>query len=108
MISSAIAILLAVAAAEDPVEVRRAYSRCLKEFVQTSLDKKVELVAFDSAFASACQDKEVRLKAMLIQSGITKGMKRNISEKATAEEIADYRIMAKEEFQSQLETTPKP
>ena len=108
MISSATAMLLLVAAPETPGETRGAYSRCLKEFVQASLDKKLDAAMFDAAFAAACQDKEVRLKSLLIKSGVSVGMKPRESEKATSEEISEYRLMAKEDFQAQLASAPKP
>jgi hypothetical protein len=108
MISSALAMLLAVAAAENPVQVRGDYSRCIKQFIRSSVEKKLEPASFDTAFAAACQDKEVRLKALLIKTGLSMGMKPKESEKATAEELSDYRVMAKEDFQAELASAPKP
>jgi hypothetical protein len=108
MISTAIALVMFTAAPEDASSVRSAYSRCLKEVVKTSVEKKLALTSFDSAVAAACADKEAQLKALLIKSGAATGLKRAVSEQATAEELRDYRTMAKEDFQAELASAPQP
>jgi hypothetical protein len=107
MISSALALLLALAP-QNAADTRVAYSRCLKEFIQASVEKKLDPAGFEAALAGACQDKEVRLKSLLVKTGVSLGMKPKDSEKATNEELSDYRVMAKEDFQAQLAGAPKP
>lgn len=107
MISSAFALLL-VLAPQNAADTRGAYSRCLKEFIQASVEKKLDPAGFEAALATACQDKEVRLKSLLIKSGVSLGMKPGDSERATSEELSDYRLMAKEDFQALLASAPKP
>ena len=106
MISSAIAMLLMASAPQASQDTRGDYSRCLKDFRKTSLDRKLDAVAVDTAFASACQDKEAVFRAAQIKSGVALGMKRAESEKATSEEIAEYRSLAKEEYRAELASAP--
>lgn len=108
MISSALALMLLAAAPNSATQSREAYARCLKEVVKTSVEKKLEAVAFDSALASACRDKETLFKTNMISADLAMGLKRASSEKAMSEEIADYRTMAKEDFKAALAEAPKP
>ena len=50
--------------------------------------------------ATACKDKEAALKSALIAADLALGLKRAASEKSAAEQLADYRIMAKEDFEA--------
>jgi hypothetical protein len=102
MISSALAMLLLAAAPNTAAQSREAYARCLKDVVRTSAEKKLEAVAFETELASACKDKEATFKTHLLSADMALGMKRAASEKALAEQISDYRAMAKEDFQAAL------
>ena len=108
MISSALVILLLAAAPNGAAQSREAYARCLKEVVKTSAEKQLEAVAFDSALASACRDKENLFKTNMISSEVAMGVKRAVSEKSMVEEISSYRTMAKEDFQAAVAEAPKP
>jgi hypothetical protein len=44
----------------------------------------------------------------MISSEVAMGIKRTVSEKGMADEIADYRNTAKEDFQAALADAPKP
>ncbi len=109
MISVAFASLLLTAALPDQTAAaREAYARCLKEFVRAGVDKKMDGPAFEAALASACRDKEALFKTTLISADTAMGIKRAASEKASLEQISDYRLMAKEDFQAELASAPKP
>jgi heme oxygenase len=108
MISSALAMLLLAAAPNGAAQSREAYARCLKDVVISSVEKKLEAVAFDAALASACRDKETLFKTQMISADMGMGIKRPSAEKAMSEEIADYRNMAKEDFKAALADSPKP
>jgi hypothetical protein len=108
MISSALAMLLLAAAPNGAAQSREAYARCLKDVVKASVEKKLEAVAFDTALASACRDKETTFKINMVSSEVAMGIKRTVSEKGMADEIADYRNTAKEDFQAALADAPKP
>ncbi len=108
MISSALAMLLYVAAPNATAESREAFARCLKDVVRTSLEEKKDAATFQAALASACKDKEVMLKSALVSSDVAMGLKRAASEKASAEQIADYRVMAKEDFEAAIAEASTP
>jgi hypothetical protein len=107
MISVALAALL-LAPSSAPAQSREAYARCLKELVRTSSEKKMEAAAFEAALAAACRDKEALFKNAMISSEVGLGVKRAVAEKGIAEEIADYRSMAKEDYQATLASAPAP
>jgi heme oxygenase len=108
MISSALAMLLFAAAPNSAAQSREAYARCLKDVVISSVEKKLEAVAFDAALAPACRDKESSFKATMISADVGMGIKRASAEKAMSEEITDYRNTAKEDFKAALAEAPKP
>lgn len=97
MLSPALATMLLLAA--DPaVQAREGYALCLKEFVRSGVEKKIEAAAFDSALKSACLDKEALFKNARMSADGAVGIKRAESQSALAEEITDYRNMAREDF----------
>ena len=98
MVESALAMLLVAAAPNATSENREAFARCLKDHVRGSLEQKVSAEAFGSSLAAACKDKEAALRNALIAADLAMGMKRAASEKSADEQIADYRVMAKEDF----------
>lgn len=106
MISIALASMLAVAASPSS-DSREGYARCLKDFMRTSLEQKMEPFAFDAAVANACRDKQLLFKTALVNADVAMGMKRAVSEKAIGEQIADYVAMAKEDFRAELASAPK-
>ena len=108
MISLALATMLMTAAPGAPTQSREGYARCLKDFIQTSLQQKMEPTAFDAAISSACQDKQALFKSAMVASQMAEGMKRPASEKAIGEEIADYLSMAKEDYRAELAAIKTP
>lgn len=108
MISLALASMLLAASPAAPAQSREGYARCLKDFIRTSLQHKMEPAAFDTAIASACQDKQALFKSAMVASQVAEGMKRPASEKAIGEEIADYLLMAKEEYRAELAAVQTP
>jgi hypothetical protein len=100
MVEFTIAMLLIAAAPGATSENREAFARCLKDHVRTSVEQKATAEVFGSSLASACKDKELALRNALIAADIAMGMKRAASEKSAAEQVADYRIMAKEDFEA--------
>ena len=108
MISTALAMMLFYAGPNATAESREAYARCLKDFVRASAEKKLEPAAFDAAIGTACKDKEAMLKSALTSADLAMGLKRAASEKSTADQIADYLSMAKEDYKADFETASKP
>ena len=108
MISAAVAMLLLGAAAEPPAKSREAYARCLKDLARTSLEKKMDAAAFDTALAAACRDKEALFKTSLVGSEVAMGVKRAVAERGIQEEIASYRTEAKEGYRAELASAPQP
>jgi hypothetical protein len=108
MISTALVLMLVYAGPNAVAESREAYARCLKDFVRTSSEKKMEPSAFDAAIMSACKDKEAMLRTALTSADLAMGLKRAASEKSTSDQIADYLSMAKEDYKADFETAPKP
>ena len=104
MISYAIATMMLVAA-PNTGPVRENYARCLKDFVRDGVDKKMDAAAFASAFEAACRDKEASFKNAQISADVAMGLKRPASEKAIGAEIADYRAMAKEDFEAAIKAS---
>jgi hypothetical protein len=102
-----IALALFVAAGSPSSEGREGYARCLKEFMRSSLEQKMEPAAFDGAVVSACRDKQSLFKTALINADLAMGMKRAASEKAIGEQIADYISMAKEDYRAELASAAK-
>jgi hypothetical protein len=107
MISIALAFTLAATAGGPASVSREGYSRCLKEFMRTSLEKKMEPAAFDAAVATACQDKLALFKTALVNADLALGIKKAASEKGIRDEIADYVAMAKEDYRAELASAPK-
>jgi len=100
MVEYTLALLLVAAAPNATSENREAFARCLKDHVRTSLEQKVSAQTFGSSLAAACKDKEVALRSALIAADLALGLKRAASEKSAGEQLADYRIMAKEDFEA--------
>jgi hypothetical protein len=107
MISVVVALLLPIAA-DNPAKSRDAYARCLKDFVRTSVEKKMDAAGFTAALNGACRDKEALFKNVMVSSEVAIGIKRAVSEKGVSDEINDYRSMAKEDFEAALASAPKP
>ncbi len=107
MISVVLASMLLVAAPNSAAQSRDGFARCLKDLVRSSVEKKMEPAAFDTAIAGACQDKMALFKAAMVNSDVAMGMKRAASEKAIGQEIADYIAGAKEDFRAELAAAPK-
>lgn len=107
MISVVVALLLPVAA-DSPSKSRDAYARCLKEFVKTSAEKKLDSGAFAAALGGACKDKEALFKNVMVSSEVAMGIKRAVAEKGISDEINDYQSMAKEDYEAELASIPKP
>lgn len=105
MISSALATLILLAAPNATAQAREGYARCLKDLVRTSAEQKVDATAFESTLAASCKDKEAAFKSARIASDIALGLKRASAEKAMADELADYRSMAKEELLEALKAS---
>ncbi len=101
MISSVLAGMLLLAA-NPTADTREAYARCLKDFGRKAAEEKMDAAAFDAGIASACKDKEALLKTALINADVGMGLKRAAAEKSTAEQIADYLSMAKEDYRAGL------
>lgn len=114
MISSALAMLLlmaapAPAAGKNPAaQSREGFARCLKDFVRASAEKKMDAAAFESALSAACRDKETLFKNTMVSSEVALGIKRAVAEQGIQGEIADYRAMAKEDFQAELTLASSP
>ena len=108
MISTALALMALYAAPNATADSREAYARCLKEFVRTSAENKVEPAAFDTAITTACKDKEAMLRTALTSADVAMGLKRAAAEKSTAEQISDYLSMAKEDYRADFQTASKP
>jgi hypothetical protein len=106
MISLSFAML--VAAQGGLSDSREAYARCLKDFSRNAIEQKTEPAAFETALAAACKDKEALLKSALLQSDRAMGVKAAASEKGAAEQLADYRAMAKEDYAFEWEAAAKP
>ncbi len=106
MLSPALATMLLLAA-NPAAQAREGYARCLKEFVRTGVEKKIEAAAFETELKSACLDKEAVFKNARLSADGAVGIKRAESQNALAEEIADYRNMAKEDFVAAV-STPAP
>ena len=107
MISSVLALLL-VAAPDAVGQNREAYARCLKDFARASIEKKLEPAAFETELAAVCKDKEAVLKSALLKSDAAMGIKAAVSQKSTAEQIADYVAMAKEDYRFEFDSATKP
>ena len=99
MVHTAMAMMLLMAAPDAMKQSRENFGRCLKDVVRTSIEKKIDLAAFSTSLGEACKDKEQALRATLLAADAAMGLKRAASEKATDEQIADYRMMAKEDFE---------
>ena len=108
MISTALALMLLYAGPNATSESREAYARCLKDFVRNSAEQKMEPAAFNTAIVTVCKDKEAALKAALTASDLAMGLKRAASQKSTAEQIADYLSMAKEDYKADFDASSKP
>ncbi|MDP8912855.1 MAG: hypothetical protein M3N39_04675 [Pseudomonadota bacterium] len=100
MVEYTIAMLMVAAAPNATAESREAFARCLKDHVRASLEQKASAETFGSSLAAACKDKEAALRNALIAADLALGLKRAASEKSAAEQLADYRIMAKEDFEA--------
>lgn len=98
MISSALAMMLLVAAPDASGQARKDFARCINDFVKQGVEKKMEAAAFDGSVDAACKDKEAAFQAALISGYVSTGVKRPEAERMVVEQIGDYRITAKESF----------
>lgn len=99
MISPVLALALLSMAPSDPNPMRKAFAACLKDFLQTSLDKHVAIDAFDTALASACADKENAFRTAAIAFDVSHGVSRKTSEQGVADEVVDFRSSIKERYE---------
>lgn len=69
MISTMLAMTLAATAAQaDPVnDARRAYSECMRNFMRTSLQQRMEPTAFETALEGQCTDRAVSYREAMIR-----------------------------------------
>ena len=108
MISSALAMMLLVAAPDASGQARKDFARCINDFVKDGVEKKMEAAAFDGAVDAACKDKEANFRTALVGGYVSTGMKRPEAERVVVEQIADYRITAKEAFREFLPPAETP
>lgn len=108
MISSSLVLALAVAASNPAANSREAFARCIKDVAKTQAATKADAATFSAALSGACKDQEAAFKSALLSADLKLGMSKAASEKAASEQIADYRLMAKEEFEDSLKTVTTP
>ena len=111
MISSILAMSMAMAMqpADTTRAPREAYTRCLRTFVQRSLDDRMTPAAFETAFPQACPQQEAAYRAAVIQREVASRISRANAEESANLEIEDARVNFRGTFEmSQPEPAATP
>lgn len=111
MISSAIALLLAVAAQQviDPAaKARDAFTGCLNKHMQDSLDSRTAPEAFDQSVVQACATERDMFRNAVIQREQSFGESRAAGEEYAEIEIEDARANTRELYRLNHEAGTRP
>ena len=110
MISSALALILAMtaAAADGTPAARKAYSACLERFMAQRLDEKMAPEAFDAAIGTACAPEASRLRQAAMDAAKAQGRPAASAEEMVTGDMEDYQLNTKELFREFLESGARP
>ena len=98
MISTAIAFSL-MAAQLLAAGPRQEFSSCLRAFMTTKLEARMEPAAFETEQASTCTAQETAYRAAYIQAAVRVGDSRAVAERDANLEVEDLRTTFLELFQ---------
>jgi hypothetical protein len=105
--------LLSAAMALQPADTtraqREAYTRCLRAFVERSLEGRMSPANFATEFPQQCQSQETAYRAAVIQRETAARSSRTDAEESATMEIDDARFNFRERFDmAQPEPSPAP
>jgi hypothetical protein len=98
MISALLALLLAAPSPDALAVARKEYNRCLTAYMKTSVDKKVDVSAYDTGMSAACGAKETAFRNASIAVDAAAGIRRAAAEENAGLEIQDMRTNSLETF----------
>ena len=101
--------LLLTAAQSDPIsQPRKAYSSCVKQLMNSSLDKKLDAAAFESALASTCASQEQSFRAAIVKQQLAMKASKKDAEQAATDWVGDQQLNATEMYKEYLDTGTRP
>lgn len=110
MISSVLALALAATAAQADAAnaARNSYMDCMRGFMRTALEQRMETGAFETALAGQCTDHAQRLRAALIARDQRFGGSREAAEEDARITIEDVRANTLENYRDRRENGEAP
>lgn len=110
MISTMLAMTLAATAAQaDPVnDARRAYSDCMRGFMRTSLQQRMEPAAFETALNAQCTERAAAYREALIRRDARNGGGRARAEQDAEMTIEDTKANTLEYYRDYYENEQVP
>lgn len=98
-----VSMMMSAAAPADPVSApRSAYSACLKKFLTSNAEKRVEPATFDTAFTSACTAEEASFKSAIVAQQKSMKASAKDAEQAATDWITDLKSNAKETYRDMV------
>lgn len=102
--------LAATAAQGDATNTsRQAFSTCLRDYMRTSLEQRMEPAAFEAAVPQQCADRGATFRAALVDRDARTGGGRARAEEDAQMTMDDMRAATVERYRDQLEASgPAP
>ena len=102
-------VMLAMAAPNprtlDPP--RKAYSACIRQFENKSLEAKMGAAAYATAVKGACASEAAALAKALTEFDVAMGSKRAAAAATAASDVADYVLTSEERFRDMVTPASK-
>jgi hypothetical protein len=109
MMSALLALSLAAAMQSDAAnQARRDYSTCLRTFMRTSLEQRMEPAAFETAMASQCTAQATAYRTAMIQRDQRSGGSRARAEEDAQVMIDDTRANVLEYYRDYFTSNTMP
>jgi hypothetical protein len=96
----AMAMAMAMQPADTTRAPREAYTRCLRAFVERSLNDRMTAEAFRTAFPQACPQQEAAYRNAVIQREVASRMSRADAQESANLEIEDAQVNFRDTFEN--------
>jgi hypothetical protein len=91
-------MILAAGSADKIAGPRDTYSKCIKAFLTSNAEKKVEQSALETALATACAAEEASFRNAIIAQQLSMKAPRKDAEQAATDWVTDLKANAKETY----------
>lgn len=106
MIPYVLAFSMMVTAQIPAAAQRQQFAQCLRTFVNSKVEERVEAAAFQTAYPAACTEQETAYRTAYVQAATRSGDPRARAERDAGMEVEDLRTNFRELFEN-AQTRPQ-